>query len=281
VTGNASPAQFFVDGEPCLALPLPDRGLYFGDGLFETMVVSAGRVLCLELHIRRLDRGLERLGFPPAILDEARASLARVLPALPAGFSLRLTVTRGSGERGYAPPEEPRPRIILDASPMSQGPQAEQPPARVGFARCALATQPQLAGIKHLNRLEQVLAARECRESQWDELILSAQDGAVVSLISANLFVARDGELLTPALTDCGIAGTRRQLLLEELAPALGLRCRELRMDRDLLGSADEVIFCNSLRGFQGVGRIGESSWSRHPLLRRIQGLYREYVASC
>lgn len=281
MTGNASPAQVFVDGESCFALPLPDRGLYFGDGLFETMVVSAGRVLCLELHMRRLGRGLERLGFPPATLDEARASLARVLPALPAGCSLRLTVTRGGGQRGYAPPEEPRPRVILDASPTSQRPQVEQPPARVGFARSTLAAQPQLAGIKHLNRLEQVLAARECRESPWDELILCAQDDAVISLISANLFIARDGELLTPALTDCGIAGTRRQLLLEELAPALDLRCRELRMDRNLLESADEVIFCNSLRGFQGVGCIGETLWSEHPLLRRIQDLYREYIASC
>jgi 4-amino-4-deoxychorismate lyase len=280
VPGNALPAQVFVDGEPGHSLPLPDRGLYFGDGLFETMAVSSGRILCLELHLRRLGMGLARLGFPHATLDDARDCLARVLPELPGGASLRLTVTRGSGPRGYAPPVEPRPRLIVDAAPLIDSPQPEQLPARVAFARNALSAQPALAGIKHLNRLEQVLAARECREVGCDELVMAAQDGAVISLISANLFVVRDGELLTPALTDCGIAGTRRQLLLEELAPALGLRGREIHMDRGVLLGADEVFFCNSLRGFQAVGRIGDGYWPRHPLLGRIQGLYREYVAS-
>ncbi|MCB1732999.1 MAG: aminotransferase class IV, partial [Halieaceae bacterium] len=129
-------------------------------------------------------------------------------------------------------------------------------------------------GIKHLNRLEQVLAAAQAAEAGAAEAVLLNQSGELVSVSSGNIFLLCDGVLLTPPLDACGIAGTRRRLILQQLAPACGLEVRETRLTTRQLEQCDEAFYSNSLVGLRPVGRFGERSWDSHPV---CQALFEQY----
>jgi len=274
----ADASATWLDGEPAAALPLPDRGLDYGDGLFETLLLRDGRPLFPDLHLARLQRGIERLHFPPCLtvaarhLDTAAAEVARLGWAWTA---LRLTLTRGPGPRGYAPPAEAAPRVLIRAERLDRDCARMLPPLALVVADIRWPTQPALAGIKHLNRLEQVLAARQARLQGVDEALLLDEHEQLVSATAANLFIVAGEALLTPPLGDCGIAGTRRSLVLERLAPALGLAVREESVTLSRLREAREVFICNSLVGLRPVGRLGATGWQDHS---RCRALFERYL---
>jgi len=262
-------------------LPLPDRGLDYGDGLFETMPIIDGNIPWLSYHLERLQDGLLKLGFHSEAHSPVRDYIRTALDDRRLTGVMRLTVTRGAGMRGYAPPEPARPTYIVQISCADSAGQPELPPAHVDLCSVTLARQPLLAGIKHLNRLEQVLAAKERQQKGLDEMLMTDTSGSAVSVISGNLFLLNGNQLLTPTLTDCGILGTRRRLVLDELAPTLGLDCLQVAMTAADLESADEAFYCNSLRGYQPIGRYGDRRWRRHRIALRLQELYRERLLTC
>ena len=267
----------WLDGAPVSSLPLPDRGLDFGDGLFETILLHQGRPLLLDLHLQRLQRGLDVLRFPacvPALQQRLRQASAAIAELGWPWSALRATVTRGAGPRGYAPPATPQPRILLRATALECDPLQMSAPVSLALASIRCATQPALAGIKHLNRLEQVLAAAQAAEEGAAEAVLLNQSGELVSVSSGNIFLLCDGVLLTPPLDACGIAGTRRRLILQQLAPACGLEVRETRLTTRQLEQCDEAFYSNSLVGLRPVGRFGERSWDSHPV---CQALFEQY----
>lgn len=269
----------WVEGERSAALPLPDRGLDFGDGLFETLLLRHGRPLLVDYHWQRLLAGLDRLGFPDCrsrVYEQLMAACGE-LGDLP-WSALRLTLTRGAAPRGYAPPASPVPRVVISAAPLEQDRSRFPDPAAVEWADIRWGAQPALVGIKHLNRLEQVMAAREAAQKGVDEVVVLGQDGAVCSLSAANLFAVIDGELVTPPLVASGVAGTRRRLVIEQLAPALGLVAEERVLQPPDLLLADELFYCNSLRGLQPVGRLEGRHWSEHPVCRALHGQYLDVL---
>ena len=181
----------WIDGVPAEALPATDRGLQYGDGLFETLALRAGRIVLLKQHLDRLQEGCERLGM--AMPD--RELLRRELSAAASDQSdavLKLMLTRGSGGRGYRPPSEAKPRRILFLHPWPSYPAAwGEQGIRLHLCRTRLAHQPQLAGIKHLNRLEQVLARAEWDEADgFQEGLMLDLDGAVVEGTMSNVFAS-------------------------------------------------------------------------------------------
>jgi 4-amino-4-deoxychorismate lyase len=179
---------------------------------------------------------------------------------VPAGqVVLKLTLTRGSGRRGYGPDAAAVPRRIASLSPEAL-PETQPAGAGITLRWCALtlATQPGLAGIKHLNRLEQVLARGEWSDPAVHEGLLCDSEGAVVCATAANLFIVRSGRLLTPLIDRCGIEGTCRAFLLSQ-----GEACR---IGRDDVLSADEVFVCNSLRGILPVTRLEHRHWPVGPV---------------
>ncbi len=271
----------WVDGCSTDRLPLPDRGIEFGDGLFETMPIIDGRIPWLSLHLQRLRAGLHRLDFPPATADTVHSQLVGALEDACSAGIMRLTVTRGSAPRGYAPPLEPKPRVIIQMGISDGVGQPVLPPANVACSAVRWSWQPALAGIKHNNRLEQVLAARERQRADVDEMLMLDQSDNVISVISANLFVLRGESLLTPSLEHCGIAGTRRRLLLDELAPVLGLTTQEVTLTESEIIAADAVFYCNSVRGYQPIGRYGTHRWAAHPSIDSLQALYAERLRIC
>jgi 4-amino-4-deoxychorismate lyase len=279
VSGNTA---IWLNGAEAVALPLPDRGLDFGDGLFETLLVRGARPLYSELHLARLQAGCRALMFPDCIsaVGEQLQQAAAACAARDWHWSaLRVTLTRGAGPRGYAPPENAEPRIIIAATRLPQMSHHLAVPARLGLAGVRWPAQPLLAGLKHLNRLENVLAARECRDAGYDEAVMLDQWSRPVSVVAGNLFALCDGELMTAPLESCGIAGTRRDLIMRRWAPALGLAVREEFMSVDQLEGAQEVFYSNSLLGLRPVASFGQGSWREHPLCESLHRLYRDELA--
>lgn len=263
-----------VDGQAVSGLPLDDRGLAYGDGLFETVRVSGGRAPLLDFHCERLQRGALRLQLA-LDLEQLQAEVAAFLAALAAaghaGCTLKILITRGSAGRGYRPAAAAPVRRLLLAFPPADWPAAH---ARDGVAlyECAtrLALQPALAGLKHLNRLEQVLARAEWDDPALAEGLLLDSEGRVVEGTMSNLFLVRDQALVTPRLHRCGVAGVMRALVMAR-ALSLGLPLAERDVGRAELDEADEVFVCNSSIGIWPVVRVGARQWQPGPLTRQLQ----------
>lgn len=268
----------WVDGQPAAQLSVLDRGLAYGDGLFETIAVRGGRPRLLARHLARLDDGLQRLHLP-LDLGELEPELLAFCAELGEGVA-KLLVTRGEGVRGYAPPQPARPCRILLGSPMPVYP-AEQAELGVRLFPCAtrLAEQPLLAGLKHLNRLEQVLARSEWQDPAYAEGLMCDGAGRVIEGVYSNLFLIQDGRLLTADLSRCGVAGVMRAEVLEQAA-ALGIVVQVGDISRAELLGADEVFLCNSLYGIWPVRELQGHDWSVGPLTRKLQGIIRSLLDS-
>jgi 4-amino-4-deoxychorismate lyase len=268
---------FWLNGTLTTALPLPDRAVDFGDGVFETLLLHCGKPLFLDLHLARLSRGLIALALPDC-RAAARQQVEQVLGAVDETWRwavLRLSVIRAPGLRGYAPTEHQHARILIGVTRIERDCAKISPAATMGVATIRLAAQPALARIKHLNRLEQVLAAQQAQAEKVDECFVQDQAEQLVSVIAGNVFLVRDGELLTPVLVDCGVAGTRRSLIIEKWAPAIGLQVREARLTLADLQSAEEVFYSNSLQTVRPVARLGDKYWDNHGV---CDALFRRYL---
>ncbi len=260
--------RVFVGSQRVDAMPVDDRGLAYGDGLFETMLVHAGHVPWWDAHWARLQSGAQRLRM--VLPDEGQVrSEADALFADGAGGVLKLIVTRGSGGRGYAPTDT-SVNWMLSPHPLP----ITRSRDRLSLRWCAtrLAIQPALAGIKHCNRLEQVLARAEWNDpatadTEADEGLMRSSEGDVVCAIAANLFVLRDGRWLTPKIDRCGVEGICRSQLL-----AL-LEAHEARLSVADVETADAVFLCNAVRGILGVARLGERTWPSHPAVAQARRL--------
>lgn len=170
----------------------------------------------------------------------------------------KILVTRGVGGRGYAPPAEPEPtRLVLRYPPPGYPAEYAQSGVAIGIAETRLARQPALAGIKHLNRLEQVLARRECAARGWPEALMVTEDERVISGTMSNLFIVRDGALLTPAIRDAGVTGAMRACLIAGFA-ARGHSVNEMDLSLSDVTGADEVFCCNSAMPVWPVRAVGE-----------------------
>ncbi len=278
--GRPSPA-IWVDGEPAAALPIPDRGLDFGDGLFETLLLQRGQPLLLDYHMQRLQQGLEVLAFPDCIRSAREQLLSACDHFTEEPWAvLRLTLTRGAGPRGYASPEHVVPRVIITSAALQQSRTDLSDPITLGWSDIAWSIQPRLAGIKHLNRLEQVLAANQARSLGVDDVVMLDATGLVCSLSAANIFMVANGQLVTPSLNQAGIAGTRRRLVIEQLAPALGIEVSQQAVHVQQLTEAQELFCCNAIRGLQPIGRLGERIWQAHPICSALHARYKQAMAT-
>lgn len=252
-------------------LALSDRGLHYGDGLFETMAVIAGRVRLLPRHLHRLALGSARLAIPLRDTVELEAALQQAARALEEGV-LKLVVTRGHGGRGYAPPENAEPTLILLRYPQKL-PTLEGAQAGIVLRLCdlRLARQPVLAGIKHLNRLEYVLARAEWSEPEIDEGLLFDTQDELIEAVASNVFLVHAGRLRTPCLDQCGVAGVMRAEVLA-CADRLGVAVEEVRLCLGDVLSADEVFLTNSLHGIRPVWALhGHREWGFGALTLRLQ----------
>jgi 4-amino-4-deoxychorismate lyase len=250
----------WVDGVESLTLPADDRGLQYGDGVFETLLVRGKTPRFLEAHLERLARGLARLGIAFSAWDGLRADVDRAVRRAPEDAVLKIVVTRGTGpRRGYSPRGCVEPRRIVssfEASPV--------PDFGVGvdlrIATIRAASQPALAGLKHLNRLENVLASMEPEHGAHFESLLLGVSGEVVGGTMTNVFAVRGQTLATPPIVEAGVAGVMRAVVLRESA-GLGFAAEERRLTPADLTSADEVFVTNARLGVVPARRLGEHAF--------------------
>jgi len=236
-----------IDGRPAETLDVMDRGLHFGDGLFETVRIDAGHPRFLQRHLQRLSLGCERLEIDVPDRDTLAGEIRALAGQAPDGI-VKLIVTRGSSDRGYAAVSAGSRRLAFAWPSFHR----DASGCRVRLCETRLARQPLLAGIKHLNRLEQILARRELRDPDVHEGLLMDYDGQLIEGGMSNLFLVKNDALLTPDLSLCGVAGVMRSVVMDT-AQELGLPLTRGAVSLTDLRLADEVFICNSLMGVRGV----------------------------
>jgi len=262
--------MIFINGMEAESLPVTDRGLQYGDGLFETIAVRAGEPLLWTRHMRRLQEGCSRLQIPRPEMSVLEAEATRVCAGVERGV-LKILVTRGSGGRGYRPPQACLPTRIVALHPWPEYPEdCATRGVRVRICSTRLGLNPALAGLKHLNRLEQVLARGEWDDPHIAEGLMLDGSGRIIEGTMSNVFVVQDGRVLTPDLSCCGVAGIMRGMILES-CERLSIPCRIGELARRDLERADEVFLTNSLIGVwpvTGVENCGD--YPVGPITRRL-----------
>jgi 4-amino-4-deoxychorismate lyase len=270
VNAAARPEAIWINGRPGGDVTVLDRGLHYGDGLFETMACQSGRVRFLALHLERLRLGCARLGLRTPQAEPLTREIA-AFAAHGAQTTLKLILTRGAAlARGYAVGEQEEPtRILLRYRAPAPDPAAHAG-VRVRLADLRLGENPALAGIKHLNRLEQVLARREWTDPDIAEALLFSSSGLLISGTMSNVFLVRDGVLTTPRLDRCGVAGVMRAAVARS-APAAGLRCEERALELADLNAAEEIFLTNALSAIRPVRELAGRALAVGPVTRRLQ----------
>jgi 4-amino-4-deoxychorismate lyase len=261
--------EWLVNGRDQLLDP-SDRGLAYGDGLFETMAANRGRIRWLDLHLERLADGCRRLRIPPLDEGELRAEIEGRLPSDERAV-VKLIVTRGSGARGYRPPARPRPTRILGIGAWPDYPASHYTEGIV-IRTCTLrlSESPPLAGLKHLCRLEQVLAQAEVEANGADEGLLLDVRGRVVGGTSSNVFAVRSQRLYTPRIDRSGVRGVMRRAVLEACARE-GIDAAEIDLEPEALRAADEIFVTNALVGLWPVAALDDLRLEPGQLTRRLQ----------
>jgi 4-amino-4-deoxychorismate lyase len=250
-----------------------DRGVHFGDGLFETIACRRGRPRFLSLHLERLELGCTRLGIDPGNLDDLRGEVRALAREVDSAI-VKVLVTRGTAlARGYGfTGREKATRITFRYAWPHETPSGTQDGVQVRTAAMRLGENPVLAGLKHCNRLEQVLARREWTDPDISEALLFSSSNRLVSGTMSNVFIVEGSRLRTPRVDLCGVAGVMRRVVLREAANA-GIPVREDVLSAEDLRSADEVFLTNARIGIWPVRALDGRMISPGPLTRRLQQL--------
>ncbi len=267
---------WFHNHKPVEVVPIDDRAFQYGDGLFETIAIRAGRPRLWQFHLQRLASGCERLGIRMPAEQNLREQLDTALDAgnVDAGSgTAKIILSAGSGPRGYARDREIEPRIFIGVFPgnaLSGSAYEEGVDAMVCETR--LAGPSVLAGLKTLNRLEQVFGRSECVAANAFEGLMVDADERVICGTMSNVFIVIDHTLITPALTRCGVAGVMRRLVLESFAAIdKAVVIRDVTLAE--LWQSDEVFLSNSQFGVVPLRRCEDRQWSPGDSTRECQRL--------
>ncbi|NBV74677.1 MAG: aminodeoxychorismate lyase [Methylococcaceae bacterium] len=267
--------MFLLNGHASNSLPISDRGLHYGDGLFETLEIYQGKPLFLAQHLQRLQLGCHRLKIPvfdPQLLTQE----AHHICENHARGVLKIIVTRGSGGRGYRQPDPVAATRILGVYPYPDYPQHyTDQGVELTVCQHPVSTNPVLAGIKHLNRLDQVLARSEWQDERFQEGIMSDSQGFLIEGTMSNLFWLRDQTVFTPCLAQAGIDGIVRQWLISYLqAKSILVETGQFTLDH--IVNAHEVWVTNSIIGIWPVKAINDQAYVLGPVVRQLQAAWQQ-----
>ena len=259
-----------VNGKPGNLINIRDRGLLYGDGVFRSLRAIQGKAQHWPLHFQKLQHDCTALGIICPDVALLSAQLNELLAQHPDGV-VKLIVTRGEGTRGYAPPASPESTLIWDVSPLPDYP-ADRATHGIKAHLCQLrlSHQPHLAGIKHLNRLEHVLASNEWSNTEVAEGLLMDAANNVIEGTRSNLFLVSQGKLITPDLSRCGVAGVQRERVMAwAKRHSMPLQVRDVSLDEVL--HADELFVVNSIMVLWPLRELEQSRWSDFPVAMQIR----------
>lgn len=259
-----------INGLPTEHIRVFDRGLLYGDGVFRTMLVKAGHSLCWQRHYEKLRGDCAALGIECPSKEILAKEISKVIKKTP-DCVLKVIITRGEGRRGYAIQQDMVPTRILMASPIPQHPPSHYSDGvKLHLCKTRLAIQPCLAGIKHLNRLENILARREWNDPEIAEGLMLDMEGNVIEGTMSNLFLLQGDTLFTPDLDGCGVAGVQRARIME-IAGRLGMMVKVEKLALARIYAADEIVLCNSVIGAWQVRELAEKIWPTGGLAMRLR----------
>jgi branched-chain amino acid aminotransferase len=248
-----------------------DRGFLLADGLFETLRVYDGKVFKLDAHLARLAAGARLLGLPVPPAGEIGVAVAETLDANKLrDASLRITLTRGPGQRGLLPPKDAKPTLMIAANPAAERSLA---PMTALIASIRRNEHSPLSQVKSLAYLDNILALREAAEAGCEEALLLNTAGRLAGGSRSNVFVVLDGVLATPPLSEGVLAGITRQAMLD-LAASGGIQTLEMPLTVIQLARAGEVLICNSLLGVRALSRIDRRELPPGPIAKTLAERY-------
>ena len=265
----------FVNGKPASQISVTDRGLLYGQSIFETIAIAEQQPLLLEQHIERLKLGCDILSIP-VDTNQIIEDILGVCDSLNNDTKvLRVMVTMGEGGRGYSNPGSPSSNCIISIYDYPEHPKSNwSEGVEVGVSDVRLASQPLLAGIKHSNRLEQVLAKSNW-QTNWQEAIMLDQSDNVIEATQSNIFVLKDKQLLTPDLSQSGVAGVMRDKILKQ-AIKIGVETKIMSLSVADIEAAQEVFLSNSLIGLWPVKQLKSQRYSGFKLCHTLLNILRE-----
>ena len=276
---------WFRDGRPVTSVAIDDRAFQYGDGLFETIAIRKGEARLWDYHMERLDLGCKRLQLTMPPVPRLRQWLQEAVTQsneLAAYCAAKIIISSGVAQRGYARNVPSDPETVVGVFPTR--PIAENK-YRDGVAtilcNTRLAAPSVTAGLKTLNRIEQVLARSECvLAGTFEGLTLDADDRLICGTMS-NVFIVANETIITPALDRCGVAGVMRRHAIETLGK-YGMAVEVRDVSESELLQADEVFLTNSQFGVLPVRRYGEHTWRSKPVTRRVMAMMADNgVAEC
>lgn len=263
-----------INGVPCDTISVNDRGLLYGDGIFRTLLLRNGKIQQWKRHYAKLSKDCEAIKLPCPPESTLYDELVRLIQDEQVGV-LKVIVTRGSSQRGYSPLPNPTPTRIVSLSPRPVYPEEfAKFGVRLHLCQLRLAQQPNLAGVKHLNRLENVLAAAEWNDPEIAEGLLLDESGYVIEGVRSNIFIVKDGTLMTPNLTRCGVSGVQRERVID-WAALNGIPCQTVNIALEELLLADEIFLVNSVIGLWPVREMPGYQCDHHPVALAVQNWIR------
>lgn len=272
----------WVNGQVAEEISVFDRGLAFGDGVFETMFLHRGRIPLLELHKSRLLASLAQLGIQlseQTLADDLQLAMDYAKQNNADSWRLKLIITRGNSESGYSPNPYSQANRVIHLLPYDNGLVRLMQEQGVKTTTCQwrLSSQPGLAGLKHLNRLDQIKARQELSDTEYFEGFMLSQEGFYTDGTMSNIFaVAPDGELITPALHNAGVSGVMRRLVMDSLAPNMGKTCYEAEIHR--VNEFSEMFITNAMLGIIPVVSVDQYYYPIGPITRQLQQQLAHYL---
>jgi len=270
-----------INGESTTNLDINDRGIAYGDGLFTTAKIVNGRVELLNQHVNRLVEGCNKLAIPLPISlsqDELTKQLRNIAKSYTLAV-LKVMITAGSGGRGYSRiglADDATNTIVMVFDFPEHYNELAKSGINLGLSKQKISISPMLAGIKHLNRLEQVLLRRELDQRTEDDLVVMNVDKQVVEATSANLFYWVNGELYTPDVSLSGVNGLMRQFIMANYCKYYNSEVSIEKTTLTRLQQADSMFTCNSVTGVMPVKTFDKRLLNLEPaytLRHKIQEL--------
>lgn len=249
--------RVFINGDEVRDIDCSDRGFQYGDGVFETIAVHQHIPLFLKQHLDRLYLGCSALSIPFSDSSELRDEINYLVQSQAFGV-LKIQITRGAGGRGYRTSAQASPSRVISLHPMPDYPkQLTEIGIKACYCQTRLAINPKLAIIKHMNRLEQILARQEWDSADIHEGLMRDSEGFVVEGTMSNLFWVQQGQLYTPKIDRCGVAGIMRSIVLEQaLEQGEGVRIK--RCTQEDIKAAEELFITNSVMGLWPIRQLND-----------------------
>lgn len=265
-------SEYLINGSSDQGVSVLDRAFAYGDGVFRTLLVKHKHPVNWALHYAKLSDDCRRLNLNCPNESQLVDDIHQLFKEESNGV-VKIVISRGVGDRGYAIPTNPKlNRIVIKLqSPTYPTTNADEG-VKLFLCSLRLSKQPMLAGIKHLNRLENIMARMEWSDPEYADGLLLDQNGFVIEGTMSNVFARFGNHLVTPDLTDSGVDGVTRGRILT-MSNSLGLSVNIKPFSLDELLNADEVIVCNSLFGAWQVRSLCDKLWPKQALAKKVRDL--------